>query len=128
MRAPVLNVATWCPISYLGFTVIALVEEKKREIGRLCRQFDVEKLDLFGSAATGAFRPSRSDLDFVVRFASASGNYLDRYLDLAEALEKLFQRPVDLITERSVRNPYFRSGVEATRQPVYERRNEEALA
>ena len=107
--------------------MIALVEQKKMEIAQLCRRFDVEKLDLFGSAATGAFRPSRSDLDFIVRFAPASSNYLDRYLDFAEALEELFQRPVDLITERSVRNPYFRSGVEATRQPVYEQRNEEAL-
>jgi predicted nucleotidyltransferase len=108
--------------------VIELIEQKKREIAELCRQFDVEKLDLFGSAATGAFRPLRSDLDFIVRFAPASGNYLDRYLDFAEALEELFQRPVDLITERSVRNPYFRSGVEATRQPVYEQRKRKSVS
>jgi uncharacterized protein len=107
--------------------VIALIEQKKAEVVALCRHFGVERLDLFGSATTGAFQPSVSDLDFIVRFAPASGSYLDRYLDFAEALEKLFQRRVDLVTERAIRNPYFRSGVEATRQAVYERRNEEAL-
>jgi uncharacterized protein len=39
---------------------------------------------------------------------------------LADELERLLQRRVDLVTERSVRNPYFRQVIEATRQPVYE--------
>jgi predicted nucleotidyltransferase len=39
---------------------------------------------------------------------------------LANELERLLPRRVDLVTERSVRNPYFRQVIEATRQPVYE--------
>ena len=109
--------------------MIALVEENKRELFQLCRKFQVERLDLFGSAATTLFDPTSSDLDFVVEFTDrAPGTYLDRYLDFAEALEALFQRPVDLITERAIRNPYFRHSVELTRQSLYERRNEEAAA
>ena len=108
--------------------MIALVEQKKDDLADLCRRFDVERLELFGSAATGSFQSSSSDLDFIVRFsAPSSGSYLDRYLDFAEALEQLFQRPVDLLTERAIRNPYFRRSVEATRQSVYEQRHEEAL-
>ena len=108
--------------------MIALVEQKKNDLADLCRRFKVERLELFGSAATGSFQSASSDLDFIVRFSAPSaGSYLDRYLDFAEALEKLFQRPVDLLTERAIRNPYFRRSVEATRQPVYEQRNEEAL-
>jgi predicted nucleotidyltransferase len=109
--------------------MIALVEQKKNDLAELCRRFKVERLELFGSAATGSFQSASSDLDFIVRFSAPSvGKYLDRYLDFAEALEKLFGRPVDLLTERSIRNPYFRRGVEATRQPVYEQRSEEAAA
>jgi len=109
--------------------MIALVQKNKRELFELCRKFEVERLDLFGSAATTFFEPSSSDLDFVVEFTNrAPGTYLDRYLDFAEALEALFQRPVDLITERAIHNPYFRLSVELTRQTVYERRNEEAAA
>ena len=108
--------------------MIALVEQKKNELAKICRRFNVDRLELFGSAATGSFQSAASDLDFIVRFsAPLAGSYLDRYLDFAEALELLFQRPVDLLTERAIRNPYFRRSVEATRQPVYEQRKEEAL-
>jgi uncharacterized protein len=108
--------------------MIALVEQKRNDLAELCRQFNVERLELFGSAATGSFQSASSDLDFIVRFCRPSdGSYLDRYLDFADALEQLFQRPVDLLTERAIRNPYFRRSVEETRQPVYEQRNEEAV-
>jgi predicted nucleotidyltransferase len=109
--------------------MIELVAQKKRELIELCRRFQVERLDLFGSAATGSFQSESSDLDFVVSFCSPKpGTYLDLYLDFAEALELLFQHPVDVLTEKAIRNPYFRRSVELTRQPLYERRNEEAAA
>ena len=117
-------------INLLGFfqAMIDLVNEKRLELANLCERFRVERLDLFGSAAGGGFRPESSDLDFLVRFADRqpTGAYADRYLDFAEALERLFQRPVDLVTEQSIRNPYFRRVVEASRQPIYERSDTQA--
>ena len=105
--------------------MIPLVAQKRRELANLCERFKVERLDLFGSAADGDFKPETSDLDFLVRFADRqpTGDYADRFLDLADAIEKLFQCPVDLVTEQSVRNPYFRRVVEASRQPIYERQD-----
>jgi hypothetical protein len=44
---------------------------------------------------------------------------VDSYFGLLEALEALFQRSVDLVSARAIRNPYFAESVEATRQPVY---------
>jgi|SRR6185295_16468505 len=109
--------------------MIDLVAQKKEELIKLCRRFQVERLDLFGSAAAGSFQSESSDLDFIVSFGRPTpGTYLNLYLDFAEALERLFQRPVDVLTEKSIRNPYFRRSVELTRQPLYERRNEEAAA
>lgn len=105
--------------------MIALVAKKKRELANLCEKFKVERLDLFGSAAEGHFQTQTSDLDFLVCFADRepTGEYAERYLDLAEALERLFQRPVDLVTEQSIRNPYFRRVVDASRQLIYERQD-----
>ena len=106
--------------------MIALIEENRDALARLCRQFRVERLELFGSAAKGSFQPYSSDVDFLVTFADARpGTYADRYLGLLLALEQLFQREVDLVTERSIRNPFFRKAVEATRQLVYDGRGEE---
>jgi len=106
-------------------TMIPIVAQKKNELADLCRRFKVERLDLFGSAADGNFKSGTSDLDFLVRFADRepTGEYADRYLNLAEAIERLFQRPVDLVTEQSVRNPYFRRVVDASRQLIYERQD-----
>lgn len=107
---------------------IELIEKKRDELNELCHRYGVERLYLFGSAATGRFRPPSSDFDFIVEMADRQPNaaYVDRYLGLAEALESLFGRPVDLITEQSIHNPYFRRQVEATRQLVYGQPREEA--
>lgn len=108
--------------------MIPLIVERRAAIAELCRKYGVRRLDLFGSAATGAFREATSDLDFVADFADRSPGYADRYLAFAEALEALFGRPVDLLTERSIRNPYFRRAVAAARETVYDGRNEAAAA
>ena len=101
--------------------MIALVEQQKQGIADLCRRHEVRRLDLFGSAARGDFQPERSDLDFIVQFTRTGyAGYADTFLDFADALENLLGRKVDLLTERMIRNPYFRATVEATRQKVYE--------
>lgn len=107
--------------------MIDLIEERRAELGELCRRYGVARLYLFGSGATGRFAEA-SDLDFVVELADRqpTGSYADRYIGLAEELERLFVRDVDLITEESMRNPYFRQEVEATRQLVYGQPREKA--
>lgn len=100
--------------------MIELIEQHRDAIHALCRRNGVLRLDLFGSAATGEFDPDKSDLDFVATFANTDvPDYVDRYLAFAESLEMLFGRPVDVVIDRSIRNPYFRQEVDATRQPVY---------
>jgi predicted nucleotidyltransferase len=109
--------------------MIDVVAEHLDEIAALCRQYGVRRLDLFGSATTSDFDPETSDLDFVATFADTHvPGYADRYLDFADALEALFGRPVDLVIDRSIRNPRFRQAVDATRQPVYDDQNTPAFA
>ena len=107
--------------------MISLVEQSKPAVAELCRRFRVRRLYLFGSAAAARFDPKASDLDFLVEISDRrpTATYADRYLGLAEALERLFGRRVDLVTEQSIRNPYLQREVEATRQLVYEQRGEE---
>src|SRR5215207_10375023 len=106
-----------------------LIENHRDAIRALCQRYGVRRLDLFGSAATGAFDAVTSDLDFVATFVDTqSPGYADRYLGFAEALEALFDRSVDVITERSIRNPYFRQAVEASRQTIYDERDAPAAA
>jgi len=96
--------------------VIPLIERQRAEINTLCCRFGVHRLEVFGSAATKAFRDDASDLDFLVEFElPTSHGYADRYFGFKEALEVLLGRPVDLVVASAIRNPYFRQSVDETR-------------
>ena len=48
-----------------------IIPEHQEELGRLCAQYIVRRLEVFGSAATRQFDPSASDLDFLVEASRA---------------------------------------------------------
>jgi predicted nucleotidyltransferase len=101
--------------------MLDLIEQNRTPLKALCNKYGVRRLDLFGSAAEGQFDPERSDLDFVVDFSEqASMDAFDRFFGLQFDLEALFGRKVDLVTDRSIRNPYFRRSVDTSRIPVYD--------
>lgn len=107
----------------------SIADHQKTALRDICRRFRVGQLYLFGSATGVRYQPGRSDLDFLVTLDERpSGEYADDYLNLAEALEQLFQSPVDLVTERSIRNPYLRETILKTRQLLYDGRDEKVAA
>lgn len=108
--------------------MIPLIAEKRDEIVALCRRYGIRKLEVFGSAATGAFDPATSDVDLLVDLGEYDAFVADRYLDLASDLEALFNRRVDLITEVSIRNPYLRASIDSQRETVFEERDRQAAA
>lgn len=97
-----------------------LIEDNRQEMERVCRRRHVRRIELFGSAAGPGFDPTQSDLDFLVTFKELdSDEYADAYFGLLEDLQALFQRPVDLVVESAIQNPYFRQAVESTRTLIY---------
>ncbi|MGA1410090.1 MAG: nucleotidyltransferase family protein [Prochlorotrichaceae cyanobacterium] len=64
------------------------------------RNFGVLSLALFGSVARNE-ATSNSDLDFLVEFEGSTT--FDRYMDLKFFLEDFFNKPVDLVTKRSLK-------------------------
>jgi predicted nucleotidyltransferase len=71
-------------------------------------------LRLFGSVARGEERPD-SDVDLLIDL-SPDHSFSD-YLGLADALEALLHRHVDLVLSRNM-SPHFRPYVEAEARPV----------
>jgi len=97
-----------------------LIESHRSKLEQLCKRYHVKRLELFGSAATGDFKPETSDLDFLVEFhATKEMNAADRYFGLLEALRLLFQRKVDLVMARAMHNPYFIREVNKSRTMLY---------
>lgn len=98
----------------------AAIAAHKAEIMKLCRDFHVRRLELFGSALKANFDPEQSDYDFLVEFAPLpSGKYASAFFGLKEGLETLLGRPVDLVVASAIRNPYFKQSVEQNKSLLY---------
>jgi len=97
-----------------------LLREHAKDIAALCRRHRVRRLDVFGSAARDDFDLKRSDVDFIVEFeAMEPRQYADHYLNLLDALQELLGRNVDLLTDVSRLNKYYRAGIEKSRVRFY---------
>ncbi len=99
----------------------AVIAEKREEIAAICRRYDVERLEVFGSAARGTdFDPETSDADFLVQFAPESDlRVLEQFFGLIDALRDALGRPVDLVEDHEFRNPWLRASIHESRELVY---------
>ena len=95
------------------------LQKYKEQIHALCQQHNVLELAAFGSVVTDKFSPE-SDIDLLVRFGDVSlDDYADNYFSFCEELEDLLNRKVDLVVDKSVRNPYFKEEIEETKQLLF---------
>ena len=79
----------------------------KNEINALCANHKVRSLYAFGSVLTPNFN-TNSDIDLIVDFKEIDvKDYADNYFDFKFSLQDIFNRPVDLLEEQAIKNPYF---------------------
>lgn len=88
-------------------------------IVELCRMYGVRRLAMFGSAVTDHFDPLHSDVDFLVEFDPETSGGFETYFGFKRELEELLGRDVDLVSPKSLRNPYFAAEVRRTEQELY---------
>jgi len=96
------------------------LDRNRQAIAKLCRKHGVRRLVLFGSAAAGEFDPARSDLDLLVEFEALSPlDHANAYFGLADDLEALVGRRVDLVEPQVIRNPYLKRSIEESQETLY---------
>jgi len=96
-----------------------LIELNIEKIRKLCSVHKVSKLFVFGSVLKDSFN-KESDIDLVVDFDNVDLNeYADNYFDLKEQLETIFNRPVDLLEEKGIRNPFLRKQIDNEKRLIY---------
>ena len=104
------------------------LDQYLEQLTALCKKYRVERLYVFGSVLTPHFDQNiKSDLDVLVAMDSGL-EPLERgasILQLWNELEALFNRPVDILTEEAIKNPYFRNEIERTRKLIYDRKSQE---
>ncbi|OYQ32075.1 hypothetical protein CHU92_14445 [Flavobacterium cyanobacteriorum] len=89
------------------------------QIKKLCADNKVRSLFAFGSVTTDKFNPE-SDIDMIVDIDSEDPlEYSDRYFNLKEQLQKLLHRRIDLLENKSLKNPYLRKQIDETKVLIY---------
>jgi predicted nucleotidyltransferase len=95
------------------------LDDYKNSVAEFCRQNRVRTLYVFGSALTDRFN-EESDVDLVVDIDAFDPLvYADSYFNLKFALQDLLKRPVDLLENKSIRNPLMRQRIDESKQLIY---------
>jgi uncharacterized protein len=114
--------------SYSGTSGSSPLITHRKRLFELCRQFRVRRLYAFGSVLTEHFVHGRSDIDLLVEPEEMSPEATgENLIGLWDALEKLFQSKVDLLTTRSLKNPYLRTSVDGSKKLIYDGTGEKIL-
>lgn len=96
-----------------------LLDAYSPDIIKLCKVHKVKTLYAFGSVLTDDFN-EESDIDLIVDFSAIEvEDYADNYFDFKFSLQDILKKPIDLLEEKAIKNPYFRQSVNQQRQLVY---------
>lgn len=89
------------------------------QIKEACSLNQVKRLFAFGSVTRDELN-NNSDIDLVVEFNDSDPiSYTDHYFDLKEKLQQLLKRPIDLLEEKAIRNPFLRIEIDKTKVLIY---------
>jgi uncharacterized protein len=97
-----------------------IIQQNLEKIIEICKNRKVHRLAVFGSATGDRFDPGKSDLDLLVEFEEMQpAEHAEQYFGLAEDLERLLNRPIELVEPGPIRNPFFRKSLEETQVEIY---------
>ncbi|MCF6332227.1 MAG: nucleotidyltransferase domain-containing protein [Draconibacterium sp.] len=100
--------------------MIKIISSNINKIKVLFKTHKIEKAYVFGSAVTGKF-DEKSDLDFLIKFQPGL-NPLEKgelWWNLHDTLRDFFNREIDIVTESSLKNPYFIKEIDETKELIY---------
>jgi hypothetical protein len=100
--------------------MIGVLESQRDEIAAACARHGVLRLDAFGSAVRGDFRPGGSDVDLLVEFGPMDTYArVDAYFGLLDDLRNILGIDVDLVMVDAVKNRYIAADITRTKQVMY---------
>ena len=100
--------------------MVGILESKREQIAAACARHGVLRLDAFGSAVRGDFRPGDSDVDLLVEFGPMDVYArVDAYFDLLDEFRGILGTEVDLVMVDAVKNRYIAADIERTKQALY---------
>lgn len=102
---------------------MSLIENNIEKIIELCSRCNVSELYAFGSVLTERFDED-SDIDLLVDFDDMNLSvYADNYFDFKFALENIFNRKVDLLENKAIKNPFLKKSIDSSKKLIYGQRD-----
>ena len=99
----------------------SILKKKQEALFLLCEQNGVLRLYAFGSVLRKDFN-KKSDIDLIIELSQEDPiERGEMMLSLWDKFELLFDRKVDLLSNKPIRNPYLAKEIESTKQLIYER-------
>ena len=99
---------------------MSIIEQNIDQIHIVCDKYHVSQLSVFGSVLTNQYN-EKSDIDIVVDFSNMDlKHYADNYFELKKSFEKIFNREVDLLENKAIKNPYLRQSIDSSKRVLYE--------
>ncbi len=96
-----------------------LIERNRDGLMKLCAKYHVAQLYAFGSVTGESFRED-SDIDFLVTFGTLDlSKYADNYFDFKFSLEDIFNRKIDLLEDKAIKNPFLKESIDSSKKLIY---------
>ena len=98
-----------------------LLEKRKKELQRICQTLKIKRLYAFGSVVSVRFN-EKSDINFLISFHDnlSVEEYTNNYFSLHYQLQDLFKQEIEIVTERTLSNPYFIKSINESKELIYE--------
>ena len=85
-----------------------VIQKYLPQIRQLMQHYGVQRAYAFGSAVKDTMKEG-SDVDFIISFPEDMDyeTYGNNYFELLYSLQDLLKKDVDLVTEKTLKNPYL---------------------
>jgi uncharacterized protein len=104
------------------------IRKRVPDFEAICRDHKVQYIYAFGSSVTNKFDPEHSDIDLLVEIDDPDPLQRgEKLISLWDTFETLFKRRVDLLTESSLKNPYLKNSINASKVLIYDRSGEKTI-
>jgi|SRR5690554_3558184 len=97
------------------------ISKYREQLAQIFKNHKVEKAYIFGSSISDNFNED-SDVDFLIKFDDNLTDPLEKgklWWNLHDSLRNLFNREIDLVTENTLKNPYFIEELNKTKFLIY---------
>lgn len=97
------------------------LEKYLEDIIQLCEINHIKSLHSFGSINSDKFN-FNSDIDLLIELDEKDPyKYTEKYFNFKFALEDLLKRKIDLIENKSIKNPILKEDIDKSKIKIYDR-------